>query len=92
MSDMERNKGKLIPTGIDTENYTDEDFDTLYENGFMLIDGEVYEVEWEVKREDCYDFADVVEHDDGSISFHTYQYNSCGLEDVLHHALKKMDK
>lgn len=76
MSTIERNKGKLIRANIDTENYTDEDFDTLHENGFVLVDGEIYEVEWEVKAEkDCSYFADVKVNTDGSIDFHTLHYN-----------------
>lgn len=76
MSTIERNKGRLVPTNIDTENYTDEDFDTLHENGLVLIDGEIYEVEWEVKsEEDCPYFADVKVNTDGSIDFHTLHYN-----------------
>ena len=47
MSEYERNKGKLIPVGVDTEHFTDDDYDTYTENGFAVIDGEVYEVEWE---------------------------------------------
>lgn len=79
MSEYERNKGKLVPTGIDTENYTGEDFDTLYENGFVIVDGEVYEVEWEVEAEtDSYDFCEVKENEDGSIDFHTLHYNGGG--------------
>lgn len=76
MSEMERNKGKLISTGIDTEHFSDEDWDTYQENGFAVIDGEIYEVEWEVKR-DCegIEFADVKVNKDGSIDFHTYHYN-----------------
>ena len=48
MSEYERNKGKLIPVGVDTEHFTDEDFGAYTENGFAVIDGEVYEVQWEV--------------------------------------------
>lgn len=76
MSTIERNKGRLVPANIDTENYTDEDFDTLHENGLVLIDGEIYEVEWEIKGEkDCDYFADVKVNTDGSIDFHTLHYN-----------------
>lgn len=76
MSSIERNKGKLIPVNIDTEDYTDTDFDTLFENGIHLIDGEPYEVVWEVKSEkDCSYFADVKVNEDGSIDFHTLHYN-----------------
>ncbi|ANA49223.1 hypothetical protein PMW_98 [Pseudomonas phage phiPMW] len=76
MSDTERNKGKLIPTGIDTEGFTEDCYSTYEENGFVVIDGEIYTVEWEVHRETvCYNFADVKINDDGSIDFHTLHYN-----------------
>jgi hypothetical protein len=73
---MERNKGKLIPVNINTENYTSEDFDTLAENNMYVIGGKVYKVEWEVEGETDYiDFADVKVNSDGSIDFHTLHYN-----------------
>lgn len=76
MSEMERNKGKLIPVDVDTEHFTEEDYETYQENGFVVIDNQIYEVEWETQRDtDCYDFADVIENDDGTINFHTYHYN-----------------
>lgn len=76
MSSMERNKGKLIPVNIDTEDYTEEDFDTLAENNMYVIGGEVYKVEWEVEAEtDTLDFADVYVYPDGRIDFHTLHYN-----------------
>lgn len=77
MSTVERNKGKLIPTGIYTHNLTQETIDTHLENGFVVVDKEMYKVEWEVHRElDCSDFADVsVNPDTGVISFHTMHYN-----------------
>lgn len=85
MSEMERNKGVLIPEHIDTEDYAEDDFDTLQENGFMVIDGEVYSVKYEVEDEqDCYGFADVTVKDDGTVEFHTYHYNGGGsLEEVI---------
>lgn len=77
MSDYERNKGRLKYAGIDTENFTDEDFETYQENGFTVIEGEIYEIEWEVCRDtDTFpEFAEVKEGEDGWISFHTYHYN-----------------
>ena len=89
MSEVERNKGKLIPTGIDTELFNEDDFDNLFENGFVEINGEIYEVQWEVERDTCSDyFADVTENTDGSIDFHTMHYNGGGhwtevVEDAL---------
>lgn len=90
MSDMERNKGKLIPVNIDTENFTDEDFDTLFENNIYIIDGEPYEVVWEVRRDtSSSDFADVKVNEDGSIDFHTYHYNGGAYwTEVVEDALK----
>ena len=91
MSEVERNKGKLIPTGIDTELFNEEDFDNLFENGFVEINGEIYEVQWEVKRDTCSDyFADVTENPDGSIDFHTMHYNGGGhWTEVVEEALNK---
>ena len=92
MSEVERNKGKLIPTGIDTELFNEEDFDNLFENGFVEINGEIYEVQWEVKRDtDTLDyFAEVTENPDGSIDFHTMHYNGGGhWTEVVEWALNK---
>ena len=89
MSTVERNKGKLVPVGVDTEHFTDDDWDTYTENGFMVIDGEVYEVIYEVEAEkDCSYFAEVTCNSDGSIDFHTLHYNGGGsLEEVIETAL-----
>lgn len=80
MSDMERNKGKLIPQYIDTEGFDEGAFEAYEENGFVVIDNEIYAVEWEIRRQtDCYDFADVsVDKQTGVIDFHTYHYNGGG--------------
>lgn len=89
MSTVERNKGKLIPQNIDTELFDDEASKAYEENGFVVIDGEIYAVEWKVKREtDCDYFADVKQNEDGSIDFLTYHYNGGGhwtevVEDAL---------
>lgn len=94
MSEMERNKGRLIPADIDTEHYTDDDYDTLWENNFVVIDGEVYSVEWEVERDsDCCGFADVAEGEYGTISFHTYHYNGgAHWTEVVEYVLKGREK
>lgn len=89
MSDMEWNKGKLIPVGIDLENYDEDSIEELlHDNDWHLIDGEVYSVEWEVKRSELYEFSHVKENEDGSIDFNTYHYNGGGhwtevVEDAL---------
>lgn len=89
MSDMEHNKGKLIPTNIDTELFDEDAFEQYTENGFVVIDGEIYSVEWEVKRGELYDFAYVDEHEDGSISFNTWHYNGgAHWTEVVERALK----
>lgn len=76
MSTIERNKGKLVPQNIDTELFDAEAFEVYEENGFVVIDGEIYAVQWEVKRDtDCDYFADVKVNEDGSIDFHTMHYN-----------------
>lgn len=76
MSTVERNKGRLIPTGIDTELFSEETFGDYEENGFVVIDNEIYSVEWDVKRElDCTDFAEVCVDESGIIHFHTLHYN-----------------
>lgn len=94
MSSMERNKGKLIPLNIDTENFTGEDLETCYENGQVIIDDEIFDVEWIVKGDtDSYGFADVVENEDGTIDFHTYHYNGGGdFSEVIGDELKRQFK
>lgn len=88
MSEMEHNKGKLIPIGVDTEHFTEEDYEYYTEHGYTVIDVEIYEVEWESKHENLSDFAYVTENDDGSIDFHTYHYNGCAhWTDVVEDAL-----
>lgn len=93
MSEMERNKGKLYPINVDTENFTEEDFDSYREKGFMVLNGEIFKVGYEVKSEKgmmC--FSEVV--DDGiNITFHTIHYNGGGsLEEVLQQELKRQFK
>jgi hypothetical protein len=78
---MEYNRGRLIPTGIDPEIYSenpDELDDLLHDNGLVSIDGEIYQVEWQNKREQLYGFQRVKLNDDGSIDFETYHYNGGG--------------
>lgn len=76
MSSYERNKGRLIPQNVDTENFDEEAFDLYRENGFEVIDGEIYGVDWDVQgKTDCYDFADVIVDTYGVIHFHTLHHN-----------------
>lgn len=92
MSEVERNKGRLIPVNINTEHHTEDDFDDLYTEGFVNINGEIYEVQWEMKRDtDTPDyFADVTENPDGSIDFHTMHYNGSGhWTEVVEEALNR---
>lgn len=78
MSDMEYNKGKLIPTGVDTENFTEDDWENLYNNGQVVIDGEVYSVEWKVYCGELPEVISIQENNDGTINFETYHYNGGG--------------
>lgn len=90
MSEMEHNKGKLIPVDVDTEHFTEEDYETYTENGFAVINGGIYEVEWEVSRGELYDFAYVTENEDGSIDFNTYHYNGgAHWTEIVEDALNK---
>lgn len=75
MSDMEYNKGKLIPTNIDTELFDEDALDQYIENGYEVIDGEIYEVKWETRRGELCSLCNVTENEDGSIDFETYHYN-----------------
>lgn len=89
MSEVERNKGRLVPINVDTEHFSDEEWEAYQESGFAVINGEVYEIQWEVKRDtDDYGFADVRENENGTIEFHTMHYNGGGswtevVEDAL---------
>lgn len=75
MSGPERNKGRLIPTGIDTESFDDDAIETYEENGFVVIDREIYKVEWDVKSSNYEYFADVKVDERGVIHFHTLHHN-----------------
>lgn len=75
MSHTERNKGRLYPTWIDTENFNDEAFETYEENGFVVIDREIYKPDWDVRGSTGEYFADVKVDDHGVIHFHTLHHN-----------------
>lgn len=77
MSQMEYNKGKLTPIGVDTEDFTEENFESYSENGYVVIDNDIYSVEWECYKLDEPPAALNVSVCDstGVISFETYHYN-----------------
>lgn len=76
MSSTERNKGRLIPTNIDTENFDEEAFENYEENGFVVLDREIYEVSWDIKgHQESDHFADVSVDGYGVIHFHTMHHN-----------------
>jgi hypothetical protein len=75
MSSYERNKGRLIPTGIDTENFDDDAIEMYEENGFVVIDGEIYKAEFEVYGSEYSGFSYVNVDDKGVIHFHTLHHN-----------------
>lgn len=90
MSYTERNKSRLIPTWIDTENFDEDAFETYEENGFMVIDREIYRVDWDLNgsRSTTEYFADVNVDDHGVIHFHTLHHNGgASLTEVIENAL-----
>lgn len=91
MSSMERNKGKLIPLNISAEHFTDETLDSYYDNGCVVINNQLYTVEWEVNsQKDCFHFADVKVDQDGAIEFHTYHDNGGGsFSEVIESVIPK---
>ena len=96
MSEVERNKGRLVPVTEeevlkafpDLLDCDDLAFDTGY--NVFRIRGQFYWVEWEVKREtDTPSFADVSTNEDGSIDFHTMHYNGGGsVDEVIERSLR----
>lgn len=93
MSDMEYNKGRLIPTGVSVKDMSEEEQDNLYDDdGIAVVNGLVYKVEWEARKEDLYELARANINDDGSIDFETYHYNGGGhWTEVVESALKHGD-
>lgn len=95
MSEVERNKGILKPLfaansmqSDHLQDYLDENYDTK-----ILLDGLVYDVVYEVRRDtDAYNFAEVARNPDGSMNFHTLHYNGGCLSDVIIGALKSLDE
>lgn len=92
MSSLERNKGKMTPTGVKTAGMSWEELDEIYDSGDkIIVNGEVYSVEWEVYSEtDDMSFSDVVKNEDGTITFHTIHYNGGGsLSEVIEQSLAR---
>lgn len=90
MSDMEYNKGKLIPTGIDTELFDDDAFDDYWDSGYVVINNEIYSVKFEVERGELYEIDRAHMNEDGSIDFETWHYNGGGhWTEVVANALDK---
>ncbi len=93
MSEMEYNRGKLIPVEVDTELFSEDDFETYRESGFEVIDGEIYEVQFDVRRGDLDEISRVSQHDDGTIYFETYHHNGAAYwAEVVEQALAKKEK
>lgn len=79
MSEMEYNKGILRPMNIDTEHFTEENYEDCFENGMVEIHGELYMVDWEVRRGELNQINNVRVCDEtGFIFFETYHYNGGG--------------
>lgn len=75
MSSTERNKGRLYPMFIDTELFSDETFEDYEENGYVVIDREIYRPDWDVRGSTGEYFADVKVDPHGVIHFHTLHHN-----------------
>lgn len=95
MSEVERNKGTLIPLFLANvmeedhlEAYLDENYDTKIRIGEW-----VYDIQYEVKGDtDGCNFADVTHNANGTIDFHTMHYNGCSFSDVINSALRQLEK
>lgn len=93
MSEMERNKGRLYPSTIDTSNWTESDWDNVYDNeDILVVNKKLYHVIYEVRRDwDCPEFYDVDVDDDGTIYFHTYHHNGGGsLSEAIEYGLRQV--
>lgn len=87
MSYTERNKGKLIfVSSKPFPNWFDEDED---ENHYVINDN-LYKIEWEIKKQEFYDMANVKVNEDKSIEFDTVHYNGgAHWTEVVEDALNK---
>ena len=75
MSNIGRIKGKLYPSGIDTEHFTEEDYESLIKDGMIVIDGEVYEVEYDIDDDVIVPFTDLVFLENGCVLFDAVYYS-----------------
>lgn len=91
MSQMEYNKGELIPVkksfkdiyeeccgaGATPPYGTYEEYirDDFGEFGYVVIKDKPYKIQWDARAEELYEFADVEERSDGVVEFSTYHYN-----------------
>lgn len=88
MSEMERNRGLLVPLiGRISQSVQDDPS----EHGLIEINGTLYKPLFEVEREtEANGFAFVRKGDNNIIVFHTLHYNGgASLEEVIESALNK---
>lgn len=90
MSDMERNKGVLVPCTKEEilAKYPECDFDDLqYDTNYEYtkIKGHFFRLHWEVQGDTASEgFCDLHQDGRGLIHFHSYHYNGAGsLEELL---------
>ena len=75
MSETYHCKGILKPTNIDTENFSEEDFETYRENSFIVANGEIYEPTYEINQIFDGDLSIFEEDSDGSFKFECVFYD-----------------
>lgn len=57
---------------------------------YQYINGVVYKIVWEVRRDQDMDFIDVKVNDDGTVDFHTFHYNGgAHWSELIEWSLKK---
>ena len=69
MSETWHCKGVLKPTNIDTENFSEDDFETYKEEGFVVADGEIYEVVYEINEVFCNGLSTFFEDSNRNVEF-----------------------
>ena len=88
MSEMEYNKGKLIPVDMDEllekhpqwgDKLTlwDEILEDPEDFDCEIVNGKPYTVQWEHRKDETLEIAKATENEDGTIDFETYHYNGC---------------